>query len=296
MIEHIEGFIDHLSIERGFSDNTISSYKNDLLQYLDFLKKRGIASFNQITNNDISSYIVKLKTSDLNATTINRKLASLKAFYRFLIHEGFIETDPIINLSSSKIGFKLPKFLTYQEVETLLNQPDIHTTLGLRDKAMLEFLYATGVRVSELISLKTVDISLDIGFARVFGKGSKERIVPLGQTATNWIIRYIEEIRPLLIKKGDLNDILFLNRRGQHLTRQRLWMIIKGYALLSGIKKSISPHVIRHSFATHLLNNDADLRSVQEMLGHVDISTTQIYTHLNQARLKEVHAKYHPRG
>lgn len=305
MKQQIEDFINYLNIERGLSLNTALAYKNDLTQYLSFLKKNGVQSWDS-KEIDITGYLNFLRNIQLKPISISRKVAGIKTFYRFLENEGLIEFNPTLYLESPSIKSwatsKLPKFLTYKEVELLLNQPDVTKPIGLRDKAMLEFMYATGSRVSEVTSLKVNQINLEIGFTNIIGKGSKERIVPLGKTASNYIGEYLEKGRPYLIKSGSTscsdNQVtgLFVNWRGKGITRQALWKMIKRYALLGGIKKDISPHTLRHSFATHLLSNDADLRSVQEMLGHANITTTQIYTHINHARLKTLHAKYHPRG
>lgn len=299
MKKQIEDFINYLKIERGLADNTSLAYENDLLQYLSFLKKNKISSWDS-KKIDMVDYLKYLKNAKLKPTSIGRKIASIKVFYRFMDLEGLIAFNPTIHLESpttkSWATTKLPKFLTYKEVELLLNQPDIGKPIELRDKAMLEFMYATGSRVSEVVSLKVNQINLEVGFANILGKGSKERIVPIGKTALRYIAEYLEKARPYLVKNGNQKEELFLNWRGKRITRQGLWKIIKKYAFACGIKKQISPHTLRHSFATHLLSNDADLRSVQEMLGHANITTTQVYTHIHHARLKALHAKYHPRG
>jgi integrase/recombinase XerD len=299
MKQQIADFINYLKIERGLADNTCIAYESDLFQYLSFLKKNNIQSWDS-KKIDMVDYLKELKNINLKSSSISRKIASIKAFYRFMDTERLIGFNPTINLESpytkSWATTKLPKFLTYKEVELLLNQPDISKPIGLRDKAMLEFMYATGSRVSEVVSLNVNQINLEIGFANILGKGSKERIVPIGKTALDYMARYLDKGRPYLVKNGNQAEELFLNWRGRRITRQALWKIIKKYAIACGIKKEISPHTLRHSFATHLLANDADLRSVQEMLGHANITTTQIYTHIHHARLKTLHAKYHPRG
>jgi integrase/recombinase XerD len=298
MKEQIDNFINYLTVERGLSENTIAGYTEDLLQYMEFLKGTKINSWHDVVRGQIVPYIIYMRDMGLKPTTISRKIAAIKSFYRFLVQEGVLKIDPTMDIEMPKTEDKLPRFLTVAEVEKLLNSIDINKPLGLRDKAMIEFLYATGVRVSELISIKTGDVNLEIGFTRVFGKGAKERIVPIGKVASAYIHQYLENIRDGLARKNkrELTDILFLNWHGEPFTRQGFWKIIKWHARRAGITKTVSPHIMRHSFATHLLQNSADLRSVQEMLGHEDITTTQVYTHLNQDRLKKEHAKFHPRG
>jgi integrase/recombinase XerD len=243
----------------------------------------------------IMGYLLYLQEQGRATATLSRNLASIRAFYQFLLREKFIDKDPSVNLESPKIEKKLPQVLSVVEVETLLNGPDTRLASGMRDKAMLELLYATGIRVSELVSLNLSDVNLNMGFIKCFGKGSKERIIPLGRLAIEGVSRYLERGRPMLKKRGQ-EEALFLNHHGRRLSRQGFWKIIKKYAQLANSHKEITPHTLRHSFATHLLENGADLRSVQEMLGHADISTTQIYTHVTRSRLKEVYAKAHPRA
>jgi len=299
MRKQIEDFVNYLKIERGLSLNTSAAYETDLLQYLSFLQKNKIQSWDS-EKIDLVHYLTYLRNAQLKSSSIGRKVASIKTFYRYMETERLISLNPTLNLESphtkSWAVTKLPKFLTYKEVELLLNQPDMAKPLGLRDKSMLEFMYATGARVSEVTSLTVNQINLEIGFANILGKGSKERIVPIGKTALTYLEEYLKEGRTHLVKDGTKIEELFVNWRGKGITRQALWKIIKRYANRCGIKKEISPHTLRHSFATHLLANDADLRSVQEMLGHANITTTQIYTHIHHARLKTLHAKYHPRG
>ncbi|MBI4778398.1 site-specific tyrosine recombinase XerD [Candidatus Desantisbacteria bacterium] len=299
MKDKIDDFINYLGVERGLSENTLAAYMEDLLQYVEFLKTMQINSWDEVVRGQIISYIVYMRDLGLKATSISRKIAALKTFFRFLIQEGILKIDPTVDVDLPKQEDRLPRFLTISEVERLINTPDIDKPLGLRDKAMFEFLYATGVRVSEIIATRVGDINLEIGFAKVFGKGGKERIVPIGKVATACIRQYIENVRGNMIKKNkkqSTTDILFLNWHGEPLTRQGFWKIIKWRARCAGIVKTVSPHIIRHSFATHLIENSADLRSVQEMLGHANIVTTQVYTHLNHERLKTEHAKFHPRG
>lgn len=295
----IAGFIDHLALEQGLAEATCEAYEQDLRQFRAYLKEKEINSWADISRDEIVAFLLHLKERGLSPTSLARKQIAIKRFYRYLFQEKVVSVDPTINLASPKTGKSLPGVLTYQEVERLLAQPDPCSDLGRRDKAMLEFLYATGVRVSELISVTPSEINLDVGFVRVMGKGSKERIIPLGRTASKAVKDYLGEVRGRLAKKnesGKISPFLFLNWRGRSLTRQGFWKIIKHYARSAGIKTPLTPHTLRHSFATHLLANKADLRSIQEMLGHADISTTQIYTHLDQARLKDIHAQYHPRG
>lgn len=298
MEELIEKFISYLAVERGLAKNTLTSYKGDLARYVGFLRASGVSG--PVDNNiygasrdEILAYLLDLKARGLAPTTIARALVAIKVFCRFLESEGYISSDPTINLESPKIWSKLPEVLTVSEVEELLEQPDISQSLGLRDRAALELLYATGVRVSELIGLRVSDVNLDIGYLRCFGKGGRERIVPLGSQACEIIRQYLVSARGSLVKDAS-QEWLFVNRFGRQLSRQGFWKIIKRYG--SGMAKRITPHTLRHSFATHLLEGGADLRSVQEMLGHSDISTTQVYTHIDRTRLKEIHRRYHPRG
>lgn len=290
-----EEFMNYLSVEKGLAQNTLESYERDLRQYCEFLGKKQEGGVVKATQDTILSYVTLLKRRGYNPSTISRKLASLRGFYRYLSREQYIEKDPTFNLTSPKLEKHLPTVLTVDEVNALLEMPDTTTPTGQRDKAMLEVLYATGVRVSELISIRSSDVNLDMGYIRCFGKGSKERIIPLGTAAQKWTHGYMTDGRVRLLR-GQESDVLFLNHRGGKLTRQGFWKIIKKYAKEAGIKKEITPHTIRHSFATHLLENGADLRSVQEMLGHADISTTQVYTHLTRGKLREIYDKAHPRA
>lgn len=291
----VEEFIHYLAVERGLADNTLDSYNRDLRQFLMFLENEKAADLPKATRNMIMSYLLFLQKRGRATATVSRHLAALKSFYHFLLREKYIEKDPTANLESPKLEKKLPRILTVNEVEMLLNQPRGAEHATLRDKAMLELLYATGIRVSELISLEVNHINLDMGYIRCFGKGSKERIVPVGSFARRCVNEYLQKGRVKLIKNKS-EQSLFVNQHGRRLTRQGFWKIIKKYARKAGISKEITPHTLRHSFATHLLENGADLRSVQEMLGHADITTTQIYTHLTKGRLREVYAKSHPRA
>jgi len=266
-------FCNYLNVERGLAENTIESYSRDLRQFSEYLQTMKIKSVHAVTKKDILSFLYYLQQNGKATATISRNLAALKAFFSFLVQENLLQGNPTANLESPKLKRKLPQVLTISEVERLLNAPDLNTPAGLRDKAMLEVLYATGVRVSELIRIKIADVNLETGFIRCFGKGSKERIVPLGKVAIDCIRNYLDNGRTKLVKKQNI-DVLFVNHHGNSLTRQGFWKIIKKYANKAQIEKEITPHTLRHSFATHLLENGADLRFVQEMLGHADISTT----------------------
>ena len=287
-------FLDYLSVERGLSNNTISSYKEDLNSYMDFLDLSHIDVLSKTSRSDITNFMLFKKDKGLAANSIARSLAAIRMFYRFLVREKILKVDPTSLIDSPKLWKKIPETLSVNEVESLLNQPNNRDNLGIRDKAILEVLYATGMRVSEAVNLKLVDVNLDVGFLRCIGKGRKERIIPLGSKAIAGIKRYLELSRPKLLKSKEC-DYLFVSRFAKKISRQSFWKIIKRYARDAKIKKPIRPHIMRHSFATHLLERGADLRSVQEMLGHSNISTTQIYTHVNKDRIKMIHKMYHPR-
>ncbi len=293
--KEVDSFLHYLSVERGLSTNTLEAYSRDLNRFLGFLEAKMRPSPREADQSIVAEYLMALRGCGLQPSSIARNFSALKVFYRFLLEEGLCPVNPLEWLSPPKLGRKLPAVLSQEEVERLLQGPDGSLPLGLRDKALLEFLYATGVRVSELIGLKLSHLFLEIGLIRVWGKGSKERIVPLGRKATEVLEDYLQSARPLLAK-GSSGDFLFLNRRGGQLSRMGVWKILKRYANKTGINKKVSPHTLRHSFATHLLEGGADLRAVQEMLGHADISTTQIYTHLDTHYLLEVHRSFHPRG
>lgn len=295
MEELLNEFIYFLSVEKSLSKNTINAYKQDLIFYIKFLREKDIRDVSKITHNNIFNYLVSLMEKELSTASLRRYIVSIKNFHRFLVREKHTAFDPTVNLESPKLGFRLPVILNIKEVEALLGKPDSSTSGGIRDKAILELIYATGMRVSEVINLTLNDLNLNLGYVRCVGKGSKERIVPLGKVAIGCLERYLEFTRPKMNKKSK-EDFLFLSRIGRKFTRVGFWKIIKKYARTLGMEKNITPHTLRHSFATHLLEHGADLRSVQEMLGHSDISTTQIYTHINRQRLKDIHKKYHPHG
>ena len=288
----LKKFLAYLSVEKGLSRNTIQSYRNDLTRYLGRLKDKPP---DEIRQSDILSHLAALSSLGISPASSARNLAAIRGFHKYLLIDGLAATDPTTNLETPRGWKRLPGSLSMADVESLLNQPDPDTPLGLRDKAMMELLYATGLRVSELVGLKRGDINLERGFLIVMGKGSKERAVPLGEHAAGWIREYLDRARASLLKGSDAGE-LFVSLRRRGITRQMFWERIKLYAVKAGIRKSISPHTLRHSFATHLLDNGADLRAVQAMLGHSDISTTQIYTHVSRDRLRKIHEKYHPRG
>ena len=289
----LDQFINHLRVEKGLADNTIESYSRDLIRFLHFLKSRNVSPLH-VAQDHIMDYMSTLEGA-LSVRSAARNLSAIKIFFRFLVSDGKIEGNPSRLLESPKLPQRLPGVLTQNEVEMLLSQPDVSNPRGQRDKAMLELLYATGLRVSELVGLEVSNINLEAGYVRTVGKGSKERMVPMGEKALNALREYLSDGRVGLLRKRR-SPKLFLNSRGQSLTRQGFWKIIKQYGVLAGINKKITPHLLRHSFASHLLEGGADLRAVQVMLGHADISTTQIYTHVTRERLKEIHEKYHPRS
>lgn len=291
--DFLQSFLEFLSVEKGLSDNTILSYSRDLKKFFRFLQRMKI-SFLDPGEEVLGKFIQHLSRSGLSSRSTARIISSLRSFYKFLVLDGVVKRNPALSLHSPKSMLSLPKYLRLKEVERLLSQPDEKHKMGLRDKAMLELLYATGLRVSELVLLKTKDLNLEDGFLICRGKGGKERIVPLGSSAVNALQKYSENARPMLLREP--TDYLFLNYRGDAFTRQGFWKLLKNYAQKAGIASKISPHVLRHSFATHLLERGADLRSVQLMLGHSQITSTQIYTHVSRERLRRVYDKYHPRA
>lgn len=297
MNDYLNDFLHYLVVEKGLSSNTIQSYKRDLTGYLLFLQKKlQITNMNDVTRGHIMQFLGSLRNGGKSSRTIARHIASIRSFHHFLILDHIVDHDPTVHIETPQSELKLPKVLNTEEVDTLLNAPDLTTPLGLRDKAMMELMYATGMRVSELINLKINDLHLSLGFVRCIGKGSKERIIPIGKMATVAMNEYLEKSRPKLLNKKTKTDFLFLNHHGDQLSRQGFWKILKQLAIKAGISKELTPHTLRHSFATHLLENGADLRSVQELLGHADISTTQIYTHVTKTRLKDVYKQFHPRA
>jgi integrase/recombinase XerD len=291
----LDEFCDALWLEDGLARNTLESYRRDLAQFAAWLVARDGKSLLAATHADLLSFLGHRVQRRAKATTASRELSSLKRFYRYALRQGKIAADPTLNIDSPKLPRALPKSLTEQDVESLLGAPQVEDALGLRDRTMLETLYASGLRVSELVTLKLPQVSQDMGVVRVMGKGSKERLVPLGEEALAWIRRYLKEGRPALLGARP-SEALFVTTRGEGMTRQAFWYLIKRYAVRAGLNPSLSPHTLRHAFATHLLNHGADLRVVQLLLGHSDISTTQIYTHVARERLKQLHARHHPRG
>ena len=291
----IDEFCDALWLEDGLARNTLESYRRDLVQFGAWLGARDGKSLLAASHADLLGFLAHRVQRRAKATTASRELSSLKRFYRYVLRQGKISADPTLNIDSPKLPRPLPKSLTERDVESLLAAPQVEQALGLRDRAMLETLYASGLRVSELVTLKLPQVSQDMGVVRVIGKGSKERLVPLGEEALAWIRRYLKEGRPALLG-ARASEALFVTARGEGMTRQAFWYLIKRYAAQAGLNKALSPHTLRHAFATHLLNHGADLRVVQLLLGHSDISTTQIYTHVARERLKQLHARHHPRG
>ena len=301
MKEDIDSFLSYLAVEKGFSENTVVAYRNDLYQLASFIEeeaaKRSLApSWSDFSRQGMLSYLLSLKERSYATTTVARKVAAAKSFFGFMVAEGNIKDDPTQNIGSPKMGKSLPKPISVSQAMLLLEQPaKLSTPEAKRDRAMLELLYASGMRVSELVSLNLGDINIDSGDVRCFGKGHKERIIPIAPRAVLTIKEYLQEGRPHLAR-DDTEQALFLNARGERLTRQGLWQIIKGYAKSTGLGAEITPHTLRHSFATHMLNGGADLRSVQELLGHANISTTQVYTHLTTEHIRRAYEKSHPRA
>jgi integrase/recombinase XerD len=289
----IDAFIDALWLEEGLSKNTLAAYRRDLALFGDWLAGRGQA-LAAATEADINGYFAA-RHSATRATTANRRLTVLRRFFRWALRERMVEADPTLRLQAARQPLRVPKTMTEQQVESLLAAPDVDTPLGLRDRAMIELLYASGLRVSELVGLKTFQVGMKEHVVRVMGKGSKERLVPFGEVAGDWLTRYLRESRPQILA-GQQTDDLFVTARGEGMTRAMFWVIVKKSARTAGIASPLSPHTLRHAFATHLLNHGADLRAVQMLLGHADISTTTIYTHVARERLKQLHAQHHPRG
>jgi len=292
---HIDQYLNYLIIEKGLSANTIKAYSRDLSVFIDFLFKNSIEDITAIDTTVILKHLIELRKNGLHARSRARHLVAVRGLYRFLVQEKIMRHDPTAIVDLPKVGLKLPDVLSEEDVKNLLDAPDCSKERGMRDSAMLELLYAAGLRVSELINMKLQDINLEACFVRVFGKGAKQRVVPIGTYAREKVEVYIRESRPALLK-GVPSPYLFIARAGNPMTRQGFWKLLKRYAMACGLKRKISPHSLRHSFASHLLEGGADLRSVQIMLGHTDISTTQIYTHVAHERLKKIHEQFHPRG
>ncbi|MER1299395.1 site-specific tyrosine recombinase XerD [Ligilactobacillus salivarius] len=288
-------YLHYLKVERGLSENTINSYGIDLKLFLEYLRENEIPSFKQVNKEVIVNYMQSEKNNNKANSSILRSVSSLRKFFQYLAQEKIIEKDPMLLIDTPKKKQHLPQVLTKEEVEKLLRSPNTGQVLGLRDRAMLELMYATGLRISEIINLKLEDLHLTMGTLQTLGKGHKERIVPVGDEAIKWVNRYLEEARPKLLKQKRSN-YLFLNFHGNNLTRQGVWKNLKTEVRKAGIQKNITPHTLRHSFATHILENGADLRIVQELLGHADISTTQIYTHLSNKQLADIYNRAHPRA
>jgi len=291
----IDKYIDSLWLEKGLSQNTLDSYQRDLKALTKWLDESN-RSLQSVRREDLLKYLADRMGSGIKARSTARALSCLRSFYRYLLREKVIKVDPTLRIDNPKLGRPLPHSLTESDVERLLAAPDLTTPIGIRDRAMLEVLYACGLRVTELVSLRLTDMNLRQGVLRVMGKGSKERLVPLGEEAISWLQRFIQESRDELLKKNLSEDVVFPSNQGKMMTRQTFWHRIKIHAQDAGIKKKLSPHTLRHAFATHLVNHGADLRVVQLLLGHSDLSTTQIYTHIAQQRMKELHAEHHPRG
>ncbi len=297
MQDAVSDYLHFLRVERQLSSNTLSSYERDLKAYIkDLSKVQNITTLNNVERIHILSHLQLLKVGGNSSRTLARHISSIRSFHQFILREKVSNTDPTVHLEMPQMDRTLPKILSIEEIEELIAAPNTGKPQGLRDRAMLEILYATGMRISECISLNLEDLHLTMGFVRCFGKGGKERIIPLGQSALTACENYLKEGRPKLIKPTNKTDAIFVNQRGKALTRQGVWKLMKEHARKAGIQNEIMPHTMRHSFATHMIENGADLRAVQEMLGHADISTTQIYTHVSKIRLKDVYKQFHPRA
>lgn len=295
MEEMIKRYIQYLDVERGLSKNTLEAYKGDLKRYHSYAKTNEIKNISGITEKTIFEFLVSRRQKNASVASITRNLVAIRNFHRFLIQENIVSADPTENLDTPRKMLRLPKTLNAQQIEKLLNQPDIRTDHGLRDKAILEFMYATGVRISEVINIEIPHVDLEMGYVRCMGKGNKERIIPLGTMAIKFITLYKNTVRSKSILPQHIDNSLFLSQQGSKFSRVGLWKIVKKYGKMAGITK-LTPHLLRHSFATHLLEHGADLRAIQEMLGHSSIATTQIYTSVAKDALKGIHKKYHPRG
>ena len=293
MPDPLASYLAYLRVEKGLADNTVVAYRRDIRQFLECLENSRVA-LDQVDRQQVQDYLRELY-GEVSPRTMARRIVALRSFFRFLLLDGYLSQDPTETLEAPRIWRSLPSYLTAEQVEELLALPDVARPLGLRNRAMLEVLYASGLRVSELVNLKIQDVRLDLGILRTMGKGSKERLVPVGDSARDWVERYLAQSRVHLARRRALTPILFLSQKGGAMTRQNFWNIVRGFASQLGVSK-LSPHVLRHSFATHLLEHGADLRAVQLMLGHADISTTQIYTHVTRERLRKIYDQHHPRA
>lgn len=300
MKQHRDHYLHFLALEKNAARNTLASYRLDIGRYIGFLERNHVTDLNNVTGLHMEQFVGNLREQGLSPRSITRACSAIRGFHKFLLGDGVVKHNPTDSIDTPKIARTLPDVLSPEEIEAILNSPAPgdrdKKNLRIRDRAILEVMYASGLRVSEVVALKQSNIFPDEGLIRVFGKGSKERLVPVGGSALRWVDRYRKECRPLLALKGRTQDALFLNARGGPLTRMSIWNIVRSHTARAGITKEVHPHTFRHSFATHLLEGGADLRAVQEMLGHSDISTTQIYTHIDREHLKEVHRTFHPRG
>lgn len=296
MNTHLIEYLRYLQVEKGAAENTFVSYRNDLKRYLSFIESSGVADVSAVSSEDVIRFLSDLRNVGLAPRSVSRNLTVIKGYHKFLVNEKKSTSNPADTVDSPKLDQTLPDVLTHAEVDAIMSQPSTAAKLGIRDRAILETLYASGLRVSELRSLRQPDVDEHEGMLRIFGKGSKERLVPIGSSALQWIERYRREVRLELARKGKGKEILFLNGRGTSMSRTAIWKIVRTYSRKAGLEAGIHPHTFRHSFATHLLEGGADLRAVQEMLGHARIATTQIYTHIDREYLKEVHKSFHPRG
>ena len=296
-LDALEDYLHFIRVERQLADNTLASYKRDLLEYIhNIANEQKLPSFDVVTRHHILSHLEVLRMNGKTARTVSRHISSIRSFHQFLLREKISSTDPTVHLELPVIEQKLPKVLSIEEIERLIAAPSSNKPQGVRDVAMLELLYGSGMRISELIELNLEDVHITMGFVRVFGKGGKERIIPLGRSAVNACEKYLNGARQKLLGSAPKTDAFFINQRGKRLTRQGVWKLLKQHTEKAGIQQEMTPHVLRHSFATHLIENGADLRAVQELLGHSDISTTQIYTHISKKRLSEVYKQFHPRA
>jgi len=294
--QFLKEYLAYLKFEKNLSPHSVNSYESDISKFLTHLSDAGISDLNEIKSNDISEYFEILRDLGISSSTSARYLSAIKGFFKYLSSQEYIEKDPAEILSARITERKLPTVLSFEEINKIIEAPDTSKILGIRDRAILELFYSCGLRVSELINLKISDLYFDDEVIRVLGKGSKQRIIPIGSSAVEWITEYLKKVRPSLEKKLKSENIIFLNKRGTKLSRMGIWKIVDRYVKEAGIEKEFHPHTFRHSFATHLLEGGADLRAVQEMLGHADISTTQIYTHIDKDFIKQIHRDYHPRG